>query len=93
MLAIARALMAGPKLLMLDEPSLGLSPKAASEIYAVLQHLHFEGMTILLVSQDVLQALKIADRAYAMENGRIVLEGSGADLLRDPAVKEAYLGL
>jgi len=93
MLAIARALMARPKLLMLDEPSLGLSPKAASEIYAVLQHLHHEGMTILLVSQDVLQALKIADRAYAMENGRIVLEGSGTDLLRDPAVKEAYLGL
>ncbi len=93
MLAIARALMAGPKLLMLDEPSLGLSPKAASEIYTVLQHLHLEGMTILLVSQDVLQALKIADRAYAMENGRIVLEGSGADLLGDPAVKEAYLGL
>jgi branched-chain amino acid transport system ATP-binding protein len=93
MLAIARALMARPKLLMLDEPSLGLSPKAASEIYAVLQHLQLEGMTILLVSQDVLQALKIADRAYAMENGRIVLEGSGIDLLRDPAVKEAYLGL
>jgi branched-chain amino acid transport system ATP-binding protein len=93
MLAIARALMAHPKLLMLDEPSLGLSPKAASEIYTVLQHLHLKGMTILLVSQDVLQALKIADRAYAMENGRIVLEGSGADLLRDPAVKEAYLGL
>jgi branched-chain amino acid transport system ATP-binding protein len=93
MLAIARALMACPKLLMLDEPSLGLSPKAASEIYAVLQHLHLEGMTILLVSQDVLQALKIADRAYAMENGRVVLEGSGTDLLRDPAVKEAYLGL
>jgi len=93
MLAMARALMARPKLLMLDEPSLGLSPKAASEIYAVLQHLHHEGMTILLVSQDVLQALKIADRAYAMENGRIVLEGSGTDLLRDPAVKEAYLGL
>ncbi len=93
MLAIARALMARPKLLMLDEPSLGLSPKIASEIYAVLRQLHLEGMTILLVSQDVLQALKIADRAYAMENGRVVLAGSGADLLRNPAVKEADLGI
>ena len=93
MLAIGRALMAQPKLLMLDEPSLGLSPKIASEIYSILQHLHLEGMTILLVSQDVLQALKIADRAYVIENGRIVLEGPGSELLRDPAVKEAYLGL
>jgi len=93
MLAIGRALMARPRLLMLDEPSLGLSPKAASEIYSVLHHLHHEDMTILLVSQDVLQALKIADRAYALENGRIILQGSGSELLRDPAVKEAYLGL
>ena len=77
MLAIGRALMARPKLLMLDEPSLGLSPKIASEIYSILGNLHLEGMTILLVSQDVLQALKIADRAYVIENGRIVLEGSG----------------
>jgi branched-chain amino acid transport system ATP-binding protein len=93
MLAIGRALMARPKLLMLDEPSLGLSPKVASEIYSILGNLHLEGMTILLVSQDVLQALKIADRAYVIENGRIVMEGSGRALLRDPAVKEAYLGL
>jgi branched-chain amino acid transport system ATP-binding protein len=93
MLAIARALMARPKLLMLDEPSLGLSPKAADEIYSVLQRLNAEGMTILLVSQDVLQALQIAHRAYAMENGRIALTGTGADLLRNPAVKEAYLGI
>ena len=93
MLAIGRALMARPKLLMLDEPSLGLSPKVASEIYSILGALHHEGMTILLVSQDVLQALKIADRAYVIENGRIVMEGSGRALLRDPAVKEAYLGL
>ena len=93
MLAIGRALMARPKLLMLDEPSLGLSPKVASEIYSILGNLHLEGMTILLVSQDVLQALKIADRAYVIENGRIVMEGSGRVLLRDPAVKEAYLGL
>lgn len=93
MLAIGRALMAQPKLLMLDEPSLGLSPKIASEIYSILQHLHLGGMTILLVSQDVLQALKIADRAYVIENGRIILKGPGIELLRDPAVKEAYLGL
>jgi branched-chain amino acid transport system ATP-binding protein len=93
MLAIGRALMAQPKLLMLDEPSLGLSPKIASEIYSILQHLHLGGMTILLVSQDVLQALKIADRAYVIENGRIILEGPGVELLRNPTVKEAYLGL
>jgi branched-chain amino acid transport system ATP-binding protein len=93
MLAIGRALMARPRLLMLDEPSLGLSPKAASEIYSVLHHLHREDMTILLVSQDVLQALRIADRAYALENGRVILQGPGSELLRDPAVKEAYLGL
>lgn len=93
MLAIGRALMAQPKLLMLDEPSLGLSPKIASEIYSILQHLHLGGMTILLVSQDVLQALKIADRAYVIENGRIILEGRGGELLRNPTVKEAYLGL
>lgn len=93
MLAIGRALMARPKLLMLDEPSLGLSPKIASEIYSILGNLHLGGMTILLVSQDVLQALEIADRAYVIENGRIVLEGSGPALLRDPAVKKSYLGL
>ena len=82
MLAIGRALMARP-MLMLDEPSLGLSPKIASEIYSILVATSLEDMTILLVSQDVLQALKIADRAYVIENGRIVLEGSGS-LLRDP---------
>ena len=93
MLAIARALMAQPKLLMLDEPSLGLSPKIGSEIYSILHSLHLGRMTVLLVSQDVMQALRIADRVYVIENGRIVLEGPGAELLRDPRVKEAYLGL
>jgi branched-chain amino acid transport system ATP-binding protein len=93
MLAIGRALMAKPKLLMLDEPSLGLSPKVASEIYSILSRLHEAGMSILLVSQDVLQSLKIADRAYVIENGSIILEGSGPDLLRNPMVKEAYLGV
>ena len=93
MLAIGRALMARPKLLMLDEPSLGLSPKVASEIYAILSRLHETGIAVLLVSQDVLQALRIADRAYVIENGSIVLEGSGPELLHNPTVKEAYLGI
>jgi branched-chain amino acid transport system ATP-binding protein len=93
MLAIGRALMAKPKLLMLDEPSLGLSPKVASEIYNILSRLNEAGMSILLVSQDVLQALEIADRAYVIENGSIVLEGTGPELLRNSGVKEAYLGI
>jgi branched-chain amino acid transport system ATP-binding protein len=93
MLAIGRALMAGPRLLMLDEPSLGLAPKIASEIYAILAQLNRDGMTVFLVSQDVLQALRIAHRAYVLDNGRITMEGKGAELLRDPKVKEAYLGI
>ena len=93
MLAIGRALMAGPRLLMLDEPSLGLSPKIASEIYATLDLLHGEGMTLMLVSQDVLQALRISSRAYVIENGRIVMEGESRELLGNPKVKEAYLGM
>ncbi|PKN62116.1 MAG: ABC transporter ATP-binding protein [Deltaproteobacteria bacterium HGW-Deltaproteobacteria-15] len=93
MLAVGRALMAKPRLLMLDEPTLGLAPKAAYEIYSVLVRLNRDGLTILLVSQDVLQALKIANRAYVLENGRISMEGSGSDLLGNPKVKEAYLGI
>jgi branched-chain amino acid transport system ATP-binding protein len=93
MVAIGRALMAGPRLLMLDEPSLGLAPKVASEIYAILARLNLGGMTVFLVSQDVLQALKIAHRAYVLENGRIAMEGKGAELLGDPRVREAYLGI
>ncbi len=93
MLAIGRALMAGPKLLMLDEPTLGLSPRIASEIYLIVQGLHQRGMSLLLVSQDVRQALKIASRAYVMENGSIVMEGKGRELLGNPKVKEAYLGI
>ncbi len=93
MLAIGRALMAGPKLLMLDEPTLGLSPKIASEIYGILLQLHAKGISLLLVSQDVLQALKISSRAYVMENGSIVMEGDGSTLLGNPKVKEAYLGV
>jgi branched-chain amino acid transport system ATP-binding protein len=93
MLAIGRALMAGPKLLMLDEPSLGLSPKFASEVYGIVSRLHKEGLTLLLVAQDVLQALKIADRGYVLENGRVVMEGPASELLGNPKVREAYLGI
>ncbi len=93
MLAISRALMAGPRLLMLDEPTLGLSPKIASEIYIVLKMLHEGGMPLLLVSQDVLQALKVANQAYVIENGRVVMEGQSREFLRNPKVKEAYLGI
>ena len=93
MLAIGRALMAGPRLLMLDEPTLGLSPKIATEIYAILKRLHEEGISLLLVSQDVIQALKISNRAYVMENGRIIMEGPSQEILKNPKVKEAYLGI
>lgn len=93
MLAVARALMAGPKLLMLDEPTLGLSPKIASEIYRILERLHRKGITILLVSQDVLQALKISTRTYVIENGKIIMEGKSDELLGDSRVKQAYLGI
>jgi branched-chain amino acid transport system ATP-binding protein len=93
MVAIGRALMAGPRLLMLDEPTLGLSPKIASGIYAILRQLHKGGMTQLLVSQDVLQTLKIANRAYVIENGEVIMEGPGQEFLKDPRVKEAYLGI
>jgi branched-chain amino acid transport system ATP-binding protein len=93
MLAIGRALMARPKLLMLDEPTLGLSPKIASEIYSILDQLHGKGMSLLLVSQDVLQALRIANRAYVMENGSVIMEGPGQEILGNPKVKEAYLGI
>ena len=93
MLAVGRALMAGPRLLMLDEPSLGLAPKIAFEIYATIEALHSEGMTLILVSQDVLQALRISSRAYVIENGRIVMEGASGELLGNPKVKEAYLGI
>jgi branched-chain amino acid transport system ATP-binding protein len=93
MLAIARALMAGPRLLMLDEPTLGLSPKIALEIYTFLKRLNGSGMSLLLVSQDVIQALKISNRAYIIENGQIIMEGPGQEFLRNPKVKQAYLGI
>ncbi|MGB6105064.1 MAG: ABC transporter ATP-binding protein [Pusillimonas sp.] len=92
MLAIARALMSDPRMLILDEPSLGLAPLIARDIFRTLVALRSQGMTILLVEQMALQALGIADRAYVLENGRIVLEGSGAELRHNPRICEAYLG-
>jgi branched-chain amino acid transport system ATP-binding protein len=93
MLAIARALMAAPRLLLLDEPSMGLAPRLVAEIFAQIAALKGQGTTILLVDQNARAALAIADRGYVMETGRIVLHGQATDLLRDPQVQQAYLGL
>jgi branched-chain amino acid transport system ATP-binding protein len=93
MLAIGRALMAKPRLLLLDEPSMGLAPIIADRILDVVARLRTEGVTILLVEQNATAALAIADRAYVLETGRIVLAGTGAELLHDPRIREAYLGL
>lgn len=92
MLAIGRALMARPKLLLLDEPSMGLAPLVVADIFRVIREINNEGTTILLVEQNVRQALKIAHYAYVMETGRIVLEGTAADVAGNPKVLEAYLG-
>ena len=93
MVAIARGLMSKPKLLMLDEPSLGLAPILVREIFNVIKRIREEGMTVLIVEQNVKQTLSIADRAYVLENGRVTLEGTGADLLNNPHVQAAYLGV
>ncbi len=92
MLAIGRGLMAEPRLLILDEPSLGLSPLLVEEMFVLIERLHGEGLAILLVEQNVVQSLALAGRAYVMENGRIVLAGDAATLREDPALKKAYLG-
>ena len=92
MLAIARALMARPRLLLLDEPSIGLAPLLVQEIFRTLKQLHQSGLTILLVEQNVRQALKIADYAYVMENGAIVVSGRSDELLHNDQITEAYLG-
>jgi branched-chain amino acid transport system ATP-binding protein len=92
MLAIGRALMARPKLLLLDEPSMGLAPNLVAEIFVIIERLKGEGVTILLVEQNAHKALQIADRAYVLETGKIVLEGPGQDLLTSSKVREAYLG-
>ena len=92
MLAIARALMSRPKLLLLDEPSLGLAPLIVKEIFAIVRQLKAQGVTILLVEQMANQALAVADRAYVLETGHFTLQGAAADLRRDPKVRAAYLG-
>ncbi len=92
MLAIARALLARPRVLLLDEPSLGLAPKMVATVFEVLAELQAGGTTMLLVEQNALRALRLADRAYVLELGRISLTGTGAALLRDPGVARAYLG-
>jgi branched-chain amino acid transport system ATP-binding protein len=93
MLAIGRALMAKPSLLLLDEPSMGLAPKLVAEIFAAIRTLREAGTTILLVDQNARAALAIADRAYVLETGRIALTGRGRDVLANPKVREAYLGV
>lgn len=93
MLAIARSLMAQPDMIILDEPSLGLSPKFVHIVLEAVKLLNDQGLTILLVEQNIRQALEISHRAYIMENGRIIREGAAGELLHDPSVKEAYLGI
>lgn len=92
MLAVGRALMSRPGLLMLDEPSLGLAPLLVHEIFEIIKRINDEGCTVLLVEQNAFAALSVADYAYILEVGRIVLEGSGKELLENPKVREAYLG-
>jgi branched-chain amino acid transport system ATP-binding protein len=92
MLSIGRALMSRPKMLLLDEPSMGLAPKFIATIFEIIEQIKNQGVTILLVEQNAAKALKIADRAYVLETGVIAKEGSGVDLLKDPAVRAAYLG-
>jgi len=93
MCAIGRGLMALPKVLMFDEPSLGLSPILVQEVFGIAKRINKEGVTVMLVEQNVRQTLAMCDRAYVLENGRIVLQGTGNELSNDPHVKEAYLGI
>jgi branched-chain amino acid transport system ATP-binding protein len=93
MLAIGRALMSDPKILLVDEPSIGLSPALSATVFKALEQVKSEGVSILLVEQNVLSSLRIADRAYVLENGEIRKEGRGPDLLNDPDVKAAYLSM
>ena len=92
MLAIGRGMMAGPKVLLLDEPSMGLAPILVEEIFSIIKEINSQGVAILLVEQNALMALSVANRGYVLETGRIVLEGSGQALLQDPQVMKAYLG-
>jgi branched-chain amino acid transport system ATP-binding protein len=92
MLAIGRALMSRPKLIMMDEPSLGLAPIIVKELFGIIKKINEEGMTVLLIEQNANAALKIADIGYIMETGRITLSGSGQELLSNDEIKKAYLG-
>jgi branched-chain amino acid transport system ATP-binding protein len=93
MLAIGRCLMGNPELIMFDEPSLGLAPLVVQEVLRTIRTLHANGMTVLLVEQNVALSLKISDHAYVLENGSIVMRGKGSDLLHDDRVRQAYMGL
>jgi len=93
MLAIGRGLMAEPQLLILDEPSLGLSPLLVEELFALIRRIHAQGIALLLVEQNVVQSLDVAQRAYILDNGRFVLEGSADTIRRDPELRRAYLGM
>lgn len=92
MLAVGRALMSRPKLLMMDEPSLGLAPILVRDVFKIIQKIHEEGVTILLIEQNARMALKVADYAYVLETGAIALSGSGQELLKNQEVTRAYLG-
>ena len=92
MLAMGRALMSQPKIILMDEPSMGLSPIFVNEIFKIIQEVSAAGVTVLLVEQNAKKALSIADRAYVLETGNIVLEGKASELLNDESIKKAYLG-
>ena len=92
MLALGRALVGGPKLLLLDEPSMGLAPLIVKQVMDIIREVNAQGTTILLVEQNARAALKIADRAYVLESGRVTMQGPAAELAADPRVIEAYLG-
>jgi branched-chain amino acid transport system ATP-binding protein len=93
MLAIGRALMSRPRLLLLDEPSMGLAPMLIQQIFSIISEINQQGTTVLVVEQNAKQALSLADRAYVLETGSIVKSGTGAQLLDDPSIREAYLGV
>jgi branched-chain amino acid transport system ATP-binding protein len=93
MLAIGRGLMAEPKLLILDEPSLGLSPLLVEELFALIGRIHTDGVAVMLVEQNVVQSLELADRAYILAEGQIAMSGPAADISADPELKRTYLGL
>ena len=92
MLAVGRALMSRPKLMMMDEPSLGLAPLVVKDIFSIIKKINQQGVTILLIEQNANVALHVADTAYVLETGRIILSGSGKELLNNEQVKKAYLG-